>query len=258
METSLSRAQLDIHNINLSFGSLKVITDLSLDVRGHEIVAVIGPNGAGKTSLLNCINGFYHPQSGSIRFNEREITKMAVTERTRLGLARTFQNIELFTSLTTLENLLTARHLHFSTGCIAAALHLGWARNEESRHREYVESIIDFLEITPWRKKAVGTLTYGIRKRIELGRALAIEPKLLLLDEPMAGMNAEEKDDMVRFILGVYHEKKIPIILIEHDIGVVMSIADRIVVLDFGAKIAEGGPDEVKTNPDVIRAYLGE
>jgi branched-chain amino acid transport system ATP-binding protein len=175
-----------------------------------------------------------------------------------LGIARTFQNIELFNSLTTLENLLAARHIHFQRGFLAAALHFGWARREEARHREVAESIIDFLEIKPWRKKIVGTLPYGMRKRVELGRALAIEPQLLLLDEPMAGMSAEEKEDMVRFILEVYEEKKIPIILIEHDMGVVMGIADRVVVLDFGGKIAEGPPEQIANNPDVIRAYLGE
>ena len=183
---------------------------------------------------------------------------MPVHERTRLGIARTFQNIELFNSLTTLENLLAARHMHFQGGFLAAAIHFGWARREEARHREVVESIIDFLEIKPWRKKIVGTLPYGMRKRIELGRALAIQPKVLLLDEPMGGMNVEEKEDMVRFILDIYEEKKIPVLLIEHDMGVVMDIADRVVVLDFGYKIAEGSPAEITHNPDVIRAYLGE
>lgn len=247
-----------IEGVSLAFGNLKALTDISLQIERNEIVSIIGPNGAGKTSLLNCINGFYHPQSGSIRFKGREILPLTVHERTRLGIARTFQNIELFNSLTTLENLLAARHIHFQRGFLAAALHFGWARREEARHREVAESIIDFLEIKPWRKKIVGTLPYGMRKRVELGRALAIEPQLLLLDEPMAGMSAEEKEDMVRFILEVYEEEKIPIILIEHDMGVVMGIADRVVVLDFGGKIAEGPPEQIANNPDVIRAYLGE
>jgi len=250
--------QIVIDQVNLSFGKLRALNEVSLHAQGNEIVAIIGPNGAGKTCLLNCINGFYHPQSGSIRFNDQEILSLPVHERTRLGIARTFQNIELFNSLTTLENLLTARHIHFRKGVLTAAVHFGWARKEEARHRAVVESIIDFLEIKPWRKKIVGTLPYGIRKRVELGRALAIEPKLLLLDEPMTGMNAEEKEDMARFILDVYEDKKIPVFLIEHDMGVVMSIAHRIAVLNFGCKIAEGQPEEITNHPEVIRAYLGE
>lgn len=253
-----SQIRISIEKVSLSFGNLCALNNVSLHAQGNEIVAIIGPNGAGKTCLLNCINGFYHPDKGSIQFNGEEILAKPVHERARLGIARTFQNIELFNTLTALENLLAARHIHFQNGVLAAAAYFGRACREEARHREIVESIIDFLEIKPWRKKIVGTLPYGIRKRIELGRALAIEPRLLLLDEPMAGMNAEEKEDMARFILDVYEEKKIPTILIEHDMGVVMGLANRIVVLEFGCKIAEGAPEEITKNPEVIRAYLGD
>ncbi len=252
------KTRLAIEKINLSFGRLKALTGVSLDLQGNEILAIIGPNGAGKTCLLNCINGFYRPQTGSIFFNGQEITHSPVHERTQLGIARTFQNIELFNGLTTLENLLAARHMHFHHGFLVAALFFGCARREEIQHREVVEQIIDFLEIKPIRKKPVGALPYGLRKRIELGRALAIEPNLLLLDEPMSGMNVEEKEDMARFIFDICEERKIPIVLIEHDMGVVMDIADRVVVLDFGTKIAEGPPEEISRNPEVIKAYLGE
>jgi len=250
--------KLSLDTISLSFGSLKALNEVSLDVEGSEIVAVIGPNGAGKTSLLNCINGFYRPQKGTICLNGDEIGHLPAHQRTQLGIARTFQNIELFNGLSTLENLLAARHIHFRCGTLRTSLFFGWAREEEVRHREIVESIIDFLEIKPIRKKIVGNLPYGMRKRVELGRALAIEPKMLLLDEPMSGMNVEEKEDMARFIIDIYEEKRIPIILIEHDMGVVMDIAERIIVLDFGNKIAEGKPGDIMHNERVIRAYLGE
>ena len=249
---------ISIDKISLSFGDLQALKEVSLDVDESEIVAIIGPNGAGKSCLLNCINGFYSPQSGFIYFNGNRIDHLPVHGRIRLGIARTFQNIELFSGLTTLENLLAARHLHFNCGILNASLYFGKARKEEVFHREVVESIIDFLEIKPIRKKMVGTLPYGMRKRIELGRALAIEPKLLLIDEPMSGMNIEEKEDMARFIIDIYEERRIPIILIEHDMGVVMDIADRVVVLDFGRKIAEGKPSEIINNEAVIKAYLGE
>ena len=252
------KSQLTLEKISLAFGQLQALNGVSLDLQGNEILAIIGPNGAGKTCLLNCVNGFYRPQTGSIFFNGQEITHSPVYERTQLGIARTFQNIELFNGLTTLENLLAARHMHFHHGFLVASLYFGGARREEIRHREVVEQIIDFLEIKPIRKKPVGALPYGLRKRIELGRALAIEPKLLLLDEPMSGMNVEEKEDMARFILDIYEERRIPIVLIEHDMGVVMDIADRVVVLDFGNKIAEGPPEEISRNPEVIKAYLGE
>lgn len=247
-----------LDKVSLSFGDLKALDAVSLNCQGSEILAIIGPNGAGKTSLLNCINGFYRLSSGSIRLNGKEIGDLPVHERSKLGIARTFQNIELFNGLTTLENLLAARHTRFRCGTLTASLYLGRVKKEEIFQREAVESIIDFLEIKPIRRKFVGALPYGMRKRVELGRALAIEPKLLLLDEPMSGMNVEEKEEMVRFILEIRDEKKIPIILIEHDMSVVMDIADRIVVLDFGRKIAEGRPKEIARNPDVIRAYLGD
>jgi len=255
---SREETKLSMEKVNLSFGNLKALNEVNFEVQGSQILAIIGPNGAGKTCLLNCINGFYRPQTGSIYFNGNEIGHLSVDERTRLGIARTFQNIELFNGLTTLENLLAARHIHFRCGFLGASLYFGRARREEVVHRELVESIIDFLEIKSIRKKIVGTLPFGMRKRVELGRALAIEPKVLLLDEPMSGMNVEEKEEMTRFILDIYEERKTPIILIEHDMGVVMDIADRIVVLDFGCKIAEGRPEDIAHDQRVIKAYLGE
>jgi branched-chain amino acid transport system ATP-binding protein len=250
--------KLSIEKVTLSFGSLKALDEISLQVWENDILAIIGPNGAGKTSLLNCINGFYRPQTGCIYFQGKEIGNLSVHERTRLGIARTFQKIELFNGLNVVENLLAARHIHFRCGLLSTSLYFGWAQKEEVLHREVVESIIDFLEIKTVRTKIVGTLPYGLRKRVELGRALAIEPKLLLLDEPMAGMNVEEKEDMARFVIDIHEEKKIPIILIEHDMGVVMDIAERVAVLVFGQKIAEGRPDEVTRTETVIKAYLGE
>lgn len=247
-----------VDGLDLHFGDLHAISNVSFDVKETEILAIIGPNGAGKTCLLNCVNGFYHPQSGSIYFQGQEISHLSVNERTCLGIGRTFQNIELFNGLTTIENLLAARHMHFKTGFLSACLYFGRAKKEEIRHREVVESIIDFLEIKPIRKKIVGTLPYGLRKRLELGRALAIEPKMLLLDEPMSGMNVEEKEDMARFVIDIYEERKIPIILIDHDMGVVMDISDRAIVLDFGEKIAEGTPDDIMKSERVLKAYIGE
>ena len=255
---SANSPRMSIENISLKFGSLHALRDVSFRIDRSEILAIIGPNGAGKTSLLNCINGFYRPQSGSILFDGRDIAVLPIYERTKAGIARTFQNIELFDGLSTLDNLLAARHIHFKNGIFSAALYFGKARKEEVDHRKTIEWIIDFLEIKPIRKKIVGSLSYGLRKRVELGRALAIEPQILLLDEPMSGMNMEEKEDMARFIIDIYEEKKIPIILIEHDMGVVMDISDRVVVLNFGAKIAEGTPEEIVGKPEVIKAYLGE
>jgi branched-chain amino acid transport system ATP-binding protein len=256
--TNKNLIKLKVRNIFLNFGGVSALSDVSFDVREGEMVAVIGPNGAGKTSILNCINGFYRPQKGEMIFEDRSIYHLPPHQIARLGIGRTFQNIELFTGLSVLDNLMAARHLHMKRGALTGALYFGPARREEIRHREVVEDIIDLLEMEPARKKVVGMLPYGLRKRVELGRALALEPKVLLLDEPMAGMNLEEKEDMARFIIDIHELKQISIVLVEHDMDVVMDIAERLIVLDFGRKIAEGSPEEIRQNPLVIRAYLGE
>ena len=268
---SAERTRIKIENLSLTFGGVKALTDINVDVRDKEILAIIGPNGAGKTCILNCINGFYKPQAGEIYFDGKRITRIRPDKAARLGLARTFQNIELYTGLSTLDNIMAARHVVMKQNALASALYFGWAHKEEVVHRKTVEDIIDFLEIESIRKKTVGVLPYGMRKRVELGRALALEPKVLLLDEPMAGMNLEEKEDIARFIIDIFEGQGVTypdtpvlrdgvscIVLVEHDMGVVMDIADRIVVLDFGKKIAEGTPEEIKNNPQVIAAYLGE
>ena len=248
---------LELNRISLSFGGVKALTDISFDVKEHEIRAIIGPNGAGKSSMLNVINGVYAPQVGEIVFRGQHFHKMNPRKVAEMGVARTFQNLALFKGMSVLDNIMTGRSLRMRTGILQQMLHVGWAEREEIAHRLVVERIIDFLEIQNYRKTPVGRLPYGLQKRVDLGRALAMEPRLLLLDEPMAGMNMEEKQDMSRFILDVNDEFGTTIVLIEHDMGVVMDISDRVVVLDYGRKIGDGAPDEVRSNQDVIDAYLG-
>ena len=248
---------LDVKNISLSFGGVKALQNISFNVREHEVRAIIGPNGAGKSSMLNCINGVYHPQEGEIVFRGEVRHDMDTHHAAENGIARTFQNLALFKGMSVLDNIMTGRNLKMKTGILAQALHFGPARAEELREREFCEHVIDFLEIQAYRKTPVGRLPYGLQKRVDLGRALAAQPQVLLLDEPMAGMNVEEKQDMCRFVLDINDEFGTTIVLIEHDMGVVMDISDRVVVLDYGKKIGDGTPDEVRANPDVISAYLG-
>ena len=248
---------LEVKNISLAFGGVKALTDISFDVKEHEIRAIIGPNGAGKSSMLNCINGVYQPQQGSISFRGQTFKHMNSRQVAEMGLARTFQNLALFKGMSVLDNIMTGRNLKMKTNLFQQAIRWGAAGREEAAQRLAVERIIDFLEIQPYRKTAVGKMPYGLQKRVDLGRALAMEPQVLLLDEPMAGMNVEEKQDMSRFIIDVNDEFGTTIVLIEHDMSVVMDISDRVVVLDYGKKIGDGTPDEVRSNPDVISAYLG-
>ena len=248
---------LAVEDVSLSFGGVRAIRGVSLDIRKGEIRAIIGPNGAGKTSMLNVINGFYHPQQGTITFKGKSRHDMRPYIAAKQGIARTFQNVALFKGMSTLDNIMTGRTLKMRTGILGQAVYWGWSQKEEIRHREVVERIIDFLEIEHIRKTPVGKLPYGLQKRVELGRALATEPELLLLDEPMAGMNLEEKQDMSRFILDVNDQLGTTIALIEHDMGVVMDLSDRVVVLDYGQKIADGTPDQVQNDQSVIYVYLG-
>ncbi len=251
-------SQLEIRDVSKSFGGVQAVTRVSLEVPRGEMLSVIGPNGAGKTTVLNMISGFYHPDRGRIVLEGADVTDLSPSRIAELGVARTFQNIALFKGMTVLDNLMLGRHVHMKSGVLASFVYWGLAQKEEVAHRKRVEDIIDFLKIQDLRKRPTGSLAYGLQKRVELGRALALDPKILLLDEPMGGMNQEEKEDMARFILDVNEEWGTTVILIEHDMGVVMDISDRVAVLDMGSKIAEGKPEEIRANPVVIKAYLGE
>jgi branched-chain amino acid transport system ATP-binding protein len=248
---------LRAEDISIAFGKLQALNNVWVEVKEREILAIIGPNGAGKTCLLNVISGFYRAQQGDVFFEGRRVTHLPSHKIAELGLCRTFQNIALYTGLSVIDNIIAGRHPHFGYNFVTGMIYFPIANREEARQRAIAEDIIDFLELEHVRGSVVGMLAYGLRKRVELGRALALEPRILLLDEPMAGMNLDEKEDMARFIIDINEFLKIPIVLIEHDMGVVMDIAERIVVLDFGNKIAEGSPSEIKSNPKVISAYLG-
>lgn len=252
--TAVARAE----GLHMSFGGVRALSEVSVEIRRDELVAIIGPNGAGKTSLMNCLSGFYRPQRGQIFFNGEQVNGRSVHEIARAGLARTFQGTHVFPGLTVIENIMVGRHMHMRSSIAQAFIHVHWAEREETHHREVVEEIIELLEIESIRHEPVGALGYGLRKRVDLGRALAQEPSVLLMDEPMAGMNNEEKEDLARFILDVREARGIPVVLVEHDMGVVMDLADRIYVLDFGRIIAVGTPDEIQRDPAVLKAYLGE
>jgi branched-chain amino acid transport system ATP-binding protein len=249
---------LTIENVTLTFGGLNALSNVDMTIEPGLITSIIGPNGAGKTSILNCISGFYHPTSGEIRYGDHRLTQAPPHRLTKLGIARAFQNLELFRGLSVLDNLMLARHTNLKYNFFQALIYVGRASRLEAENRAYVEGVIDFMELEPYRKSTVGNLAYGIQKRVEVARALTLDPQLLLLDEPMAGMNIEEKEDIVRFIMDIKKERKTTIILVEHDLGVVMDISDRINVLDFGELIGSGTPQEVAANPTVIEAYIGE
>lgn len=254
--SGLATPVLDVRNVQLSFGAVKALDDISLQVFPGEILAIVGPNGAGKSSMLNSISGFYKPRKGSITFDGKEVAGCQANEVARLGIARTFQNIQLYLGMSVLDNLLSGRHIHSRGGLLQAVVR-PWGMREEVRQRAVVEEIMRFLELQPYRHTPVGTFGYGIRKRVDLGRALAMEPRLLLLDEPMAGMTMDEKEDMVRFILELREQRGLPIVLVEHDMQVISEIADRVVVLDWGRHVATGKPDDVLRRPEVVNAYLG-
>ena len=258
MSQDTNNTAINIRDISLRFGGVQALNEVSLEIKEGEILSIIGPNGAGKTSFFNCINGFYHPYQGEILYRGKDLTRLKPHKIASLGIARTFQNIELFSGLSALDNLMAARHIHMKRGALSGCLFFGPTRKEEIANRETIEEIIDLLEMESIRKKVVGSLPYGERKKVDMARALCMDPKVLLLDEPMAGMNVEEKEDMARFVLDIFELKKIPIVLIEHDMDVVMDITHRIAVLDFGTKIAEGLPMEIRNNERVLKAYLGE
>jgi branched-chain amino acid transport system ATP-binding protein len=249
---------LNVNDVTLSFGGLNALSEVSLSIEPGLITSIIGPNGAGKTSLLNCISGFYHPTKGNILYGDHNLSKASPHQVSSLGIARAFQNIELFRGMTVLDNLLLARHQNLRYNIFQAVLYSGKTSDEEAKNRQYVEEIIDFMELEPYRKKTVGSLSYGIQKSVEVARALTLGPELLLLDEPMAGMNIEEKEDMVRFIMDIQKERRVSVVLVEHDLGVVMDISDYVYVLDFGEVIGAGKPKEVATDPKVVEAYIGE